>query len=265
MDAFDCIAKNDPNLEGLPQELLDIIKHNYMKQLEEDTKKKIQVRSKNSIFTYVKEDIEVYGTNYLNVSIYRNSDESDIPESYNIVECVLKNKMFDELGLFPRLSKIRFFDKLPPTPEWLLQLQNRLYLKYESDFVFCLSQLKRLVGFFKKNDLDLSKIVQFGYNLGRLDEISAHEDQDEISDHEDQDEISDHEDHDEISAHEDQDEISDHEDQDEISAHEDHTIFWKSVERLFNEKDWEGLDAYIDTLQKRFQIGYDPDILAKSS
>ena len=227
MDAFDCIAKNDPNLEGLPQELLDIIKHNYMKQLEEDTKKK--VRSKNSIFTYVKEDIVYHGNRYVNLSsIYSNTDESDI------VERALKNKLFR-------------FDELLSTPEWLLQLQNRLYLKYETDFVFCLSQLKRLVGFFKKNDLDLSKIVQFGYNLGRLNEISAHEDQDEIRDHEDQDEIS------------------DHEDQDEIRDHKDHTIFWKSVERLFNEKDWEGLDAYIDTLQKRFQIGYDPDILAKSS
>ena len=29
-------------------------------------------------------------------------------------------------------------------------------------------------------------------------------------------------------------------------------------------QDWNGLDAYIDTLQKRFQIGYDRVILEKA-
>ena len=115
----------------------------------------------------------------------------------------------------------------PAHPEWLLQLKERLHLKYKTDarlhlkyktdFIHCLSQLKRFIGYFKKGDL--TRTLHVGYNLGRLQEISTK------------------------------------------AAKADHPIFWQPVECLFLVQDWNGLDAYIDTIQKRFQIGYDRSIL----
>jgi hypothetical protein len=180
MDAFDCIVKTDSNLASLPQDVLNIIRPNYIELLEEEAAEIIANRKENILYTYLKEDIQNYGYNYSYLSHCRHSLEL----------C---------------------------TPEWLIKLGERLYLKYETDFVHCLSQLKRFAGYFKQGDL--SRTLQFGYDLGRLQEISDNP---------------------------------------------DHTIFWEPVERLFLAQDWNGLDAYIDTLQKRFQIGYDTSILEKA-
>jgi len=202
---------------------LDIIKLNYMEKLREQANEEIQVLAQNELYTSLKEDIRHYGYNYSYLAGCRHSGEVSIPESYNIVKCALKSLWF-ELDMWPPILPILRFDNLP---EWLLQLRERLHLKYDTDFVHCLSQLKRFAGYFKQNDF--SRILQFGYNLGRLQEISHYE-------------------------------ISDDSD-----SNSDHTIFWQPVERLFLAQDWDGLDAYIDTLQKRFQIGYDYSILAKPS
>ena len=204
MDAFDCFVKNGSNLESLPQELLDVIRTNYMEQLREDTKKKIQVRAQNKLYYYLISDCRQYGSWYSSEANSKFSGKLGFQESTNIVKRVLK-------------IPYRTY-KCSTPPEWLLQLRERLHLKYTTGFVHCLSQLKRFAGYFKQNDF--SRILQFGYNLGRLQEISDNP---------------------------------------------DHTIFWQPVERLFLAQDWNGLDAYIDTLQKRFQIGYDYSILAKTS
>jgi len=193
---------------------LDIIKLNYMEKLREQANEEIQVLAQNELYTSLKEDIRHYGYHYSCLADCRHSGEVSIPESYNIIKCALKSLWF-ELDMWPPSLPILRFDNLP---EWLIKLQERLHLKYTTDFVYCLSQLKRFAGYFKQNDF--SRILQFGYNLGRLHEISDNP---------------------------------------------DHTIFWQPVERLFLAQDWDGLDAYINTLQKRFQIGYDYSILAKPS
>ena len=202
MDAFVCIVKHETNFVSLPQELLDII----------------QKRKQNRLFKFLNEDIIQAGQNYFYLSGMRHDSHSSIPESYNIVKCAVENRLLSDLGLYPpalTILRCREYPELS-TPEWLTQLKTRLHLKYNTGFVHCLSQLKRFVGYFKQGDL--SRTLQFGYNLGRLQEISGKS---------------------------------------------DHTIFWQPVERLFLSQDWNGLDAYIDTLQRLFQIGYDHAILVK--
>ena len=210
MDAFDCFVKNNPNLAGLPKDVLNIIRSNYIELLEEEATEIIANRTKNILYIYLKEDIQHHGYNYSYLSNCRHSGEGEvsIPESYNIVNCAVKEQWF-ELGMLPpSLPILRLWR--PETPEWLIQLRasrtsRTSKLKYDTQFVYCISQLKRFVGYFKQGDL--SRVLQFGYNLGRLQEISEKP---------------------------------------------DHTIFWQPVERLFLAQDWIGLDAYIDTLQKRF-------------
>lgn len=231
MDAFDCLVKNEPNFMSFPLEILNIIKTYYTENLIKEANEIINQRrlqnSSDGLFISLKEDIIHYGFKYSCLSNLRRFGYTDIyyervyasvPESYNIVDCVLKNK-WSEVGMYPPQCPILRLDRVRlPTPEWLVQLEKRLYLKYKTDFVHCLTQLKLFAGYFKKGDL--SRTLQFGYNLGRLQEISSNP---------------------------------------------DYTMCFQQVIHLFQEQEWNGLDAYIDTLQKRFQIGYDSAILEKAN
>lgn len=215
MDAFDCIVQNNPNLKSLPYEILNIIKKYYIEKLINEANENIQARTQDHLYKYyLKEDINYYGSSYSYLCNFKF--DKQIQDSFNIVKCVLNNKWF-EIGLYPpgfpalRLTKT-------PTPEWLLQLEKRLHLKYKTDFVHCITQLKLFAGDFKKGNL--SRILQFGYNLGRLQEINSNP---------------------------------------------DYTICFQQVIRLCQAQEWLGLDAYIDILKERFQIGYDTAILHKAN
>lgn len=59
MDAFDCVVKNDSNLASLPQDVLNIIRPNYIRLLEEEAAKEIiQNRKRNCLFILVNAEIQ---------------------------------------------------------------------------------------------------------------------------------------------------------------------------------------------------------------
>ena len=215
MNAFWCLVKTDPNLSRLPVELLLMIEPHYIKSLIKKTKEIIHTRKQNKLYQYLRDDIIYYGGGYTDLCQSIHSNELRIPESTNIIKGILDYSIWN-IVLPKRLHSLHSRHELRE-PKWSIQLRKRLHLKYNTDFVHCLSQLKRFADYFKQGDL--RRILQFGYNLGRLQEISTKK---------------------------------------------DHTIFWCPVERLILEEDWIGLDAYIDTIQKRFQIGYDQAILKKA-
>ena len=175
------------------------------------------------LYKNLKADIIDHGSNYLYLSDCRINGNIHIPPAYNIVNCALKH-LYNELGHLPPFHLPPFLTRLtfgkthtPAPPEWHIQLKAKLHLKYKTDFVHCLTQMKLFASYFKQGNTDLTIPFQFGNNLGRLREIINKP---------------------------------------------DFTIFCKEeVERLFLAQDWIGLDESIDTIQKRFQIGYDPSIL----
>ena len=216
MDSFDCLVENDPNLSRLPEYLLRIIKRHYTKFLKQKVTEIINKRFKYNLFKDFREEIINFGGDYYYLRNLIHSGIVSIPESYGIIKCVLK-RLWSELDMLPPpIAYMSMKIYTPDTPEWRIQLQERLHLKYKTDFVYCLSVLKCFVGYFKRGDL--TKTFQFGYNLGRLQEITSKT---------------------------------------------DHTIKWYRLEYLFLEQEWSELDAYIDTIQKSFQIGYDHAILER--
>jgi len=223
MNSFWCLAERDSNLSRLPVEILRMIEPHYTESLIKHTKEIIQTRIRDKLYKNLKADIIDHGSNYLYLSDCRINGNIHIPPAYNIVNCALKH-LYNELGHLPPFHLPPFLTRLtfgkthtPAPPEWHIQLKAKLHLKYKTDFVHCLTQMKLFASYFKQGNTDLTIPFQFGNNLGRLREIINKP---------------------------------------------DFTIFCKEeVERLFLAQDWIGLDESIDTIQKRFQIGYDPSIL----
>jgi hypothetical protein len=89
--------------------------------------------------------------------------------------------------------------------------------KTEDQIIHTLSQLNRFVQCFKTGDT--SRLLQFAYNLGRLQEL-CHE-----------------------------------------TTHPD--IWWKPIEKCVDEKDWKGLEDYVEEIRKALGVDYDPATLAK--
>ena len=211
MYSFDCLVELDPNFSRLPVEILRMIEPYYTKSL---IKRKEEIIQRRQTYNYkLKSEIIEYGRNHSNLCERIHSGLFSIPESFSFVKYVAEHKWNDYD--FPRISI-----ECPAIPEWRkwrIQLKAKLHLKYKTDFVHCLTQMKLFAGYFKQGNTDLTITFQFGNNLGRLREI--------------------------------------------INKPE-FTIFCKEeVERLFLAQDWIGLDESIDTIQKRFQIGYDRSIL----
>lgn len=114
MDAFDCLSKTDSVLDGLPADILFAIKAKFIANLAEEATKIIQLRSRNEFYRCLNEDIIMSGFTYSYLSLCRHTGNSNIPKSYNIVECAVKNKL-SELDMF--------------LPIW-----NQLYFLYISDY-----------------------------------------------------------------------------------------------------------------------------------
>jgi hypothetical protein len=87
----------------------------------------------------------------------------------------------------------------------------------ESQIIHTISQLHRFVQCFKTGDT--SRVLQFGFNLGRLVELT----------------------------------------QETINPH----IWWKPIEKLYNEKNWNELEKYIAVLKNTLGVEYDQETLDK--
>lgn len=178
MDYFDCFVENNYEIKRLPNELLDIIKSYNIEHLKEQVKKKIKQQSQDRLRKELMEDIQSYGSDYLYASTLRSTLRAPIPKCENIIKSLLNHTYWPMMGeLPPQIHVLRFARADNPTPEWMFILKKKRYLKYKTDFVHCLSQLKCSAGYFKRGNLSISKTLeltlQFGYNLGRLQEISG--------------------------------------------------------------------------------------------
>ena len=106
-----------------------------------------------------------------------------------------------------------------PTPADTSRLREVLARarKVEEQIIHTLSQLHRFTQCFKTGDT--SRLLQFAYNLGRLQELCYE------------------------------------------TTHPE--IWWKPIETLVGEKNWDGLEAYIDELRVALGVEYDTATLAK--
>ncbi len=87
----------------------------------------------------------------------------------------------------------------------------------ESQILHTISQLHRFIQCFKKGDE--SRVLQFGFNLGRLVELC----------------------------------------QETINP----SIWWKPIEKLYNEKKWNELEKYVNVLKNTLGMEYDQETLEK--
>lgn len=88
----------------------------------------------------------------------------------------------------------------------------------KEQIIHCLSQLKRFGDCMARGDS--SRTLQFGYNLGRLQELCGE------------------------------------------TAHPE--LWWKPIEKTIEEKDWAGLDTYLEELRETLGVEYDKPTLEKA-
>lgn len=107
----------------------------------------------------------------------------------------------------------------------------------ESDYkhiIHCISQLKRFNKYFMKGDM--SRILQFGYNLGRLQELSI-----------------------KYFTSNNPNESYKH----SFPCDLNHIIFWQPIEKYIVNNEFQLLDTYIDYLKTNLHLEYDMELISK--